>query len=1106
MPRARRWNRYVTGLPAGILARALGLGGGCFTLDAACASSLYALKLAGDELLAGRADAMLAGGLCRPDCLYTQMGFSQLQALSPSGPLLRRSTQAADGLIVGEGAGVLLLKRLDDAIAAGDQIHGVIAGIGLSNDAEGKLLAPSTAGQLRALRQAYDQAGWDPADVDLIECHATGTPVGDAVELASLRTLWGDRGQAGRCVIGSVKSNVGHTLTAAGSAGLLKVLLALRHRTLPPTANFRQAAAKLDLGPFRVLQEPEPWPEPAGRPRRAAINAFGFGGINAHVLMEEWTERSSPAGRTKAPAARQECPVAIVGIDGRFGPWQSLTALRQRLLDGDGEQPRAPRRWWGVEQSEWFRQEHQPQPGYYLDEVAVPADRFRVPPRELEESLPQQLLALQTTAGAIADCRFRDDQLQRTGVFVGINLDLNTTNFQVRWALWEKARQWGQSLGLTDGAIERWLEALRESAGPALNANRTMGALGSIAASRIAREWKIGGPSFTLSSEETSGLQALTSAGRLLRQGEIDQAIVAAVDLAGDVRAVLAACMALGRDLTPCDGAASLVLKRLDDARRDGDRIYAVLEDSSASAPPVDAEANIGHAGAASGLASVIKACLMLYHERSPGQVCVTGRGVMGSIELVLGEGDHGPIVGGVELSQDSRLIRVPVGGSPFQAPPPPSLPQQPTPHPLSAQLARTLDARGEAHGAYLRFADRLNRVMNEQVGALLVSDASAALAPSLCEAPPTALDREQCLEFAVGKIGAVLGADFAEIDAYPTRVRLPDEPLMLVDRIVSIEGEPRSLTSGRVVTEHDVHPDAWYLDARGSPTCIAVEAGQADLFLSGYLGIDFQTRGLAVYRLLDAVVTFHRGLPRPGDVIRYDIHIDRFFRQGDTHLFRFRFDGTVDGEPLLTMRDGCAGFFRAEELRAGQGIVQTALDRQPRPGVKPADWVDLVAMTAESLRRPAARRPCAAATWPAASARRSRTCRSPQPPLPAGRMRLVDRVPLLDPPGGRFGLGLIRAEADIHPDDWFLTCHFVDDQVMPGTLMYECCLHTLRIFLLRLGWLPERRVRLRAGAGRGQPAEVPRPGARVDAEGGLRGRRSRSWATGRSRTRSPTP
>src|SRR5262249_15726562 len=142
--------------------------------------------------------------------------------------------------------------------------------------------------------------------------------------------------------------------------------------------------------------------------------------------------------------------------------------------------------------------------------------------------------------------------------------------------------------------------------------------------------------------------------------------------------------------------------------------------------------------------------------------------------------------------------------------------------------------------------------------------------------------DRPACLTFAVGRIADVLGPDFAEVDDFPTRVRLPDEPLMLVDRILRVEGEPRALGPGRVVTQHDVLSGAWYVEAQRIPPCVAIEDGQADLFLSGYLGIDLRTRGLAMYRLLDAAVTFHRGLPGPGQTIEYDIQIDRFFRQGD--------------------------------------------------------------------------------------------------------------------------------------------------------------------------------------------------------------------------------
>ncbi|MSU77697.1 MAG: acyltransferase domain-containing protein [Gemmataceae bacterium] len=413
--------------------------------------------------------------------------------------------------------------------------------------------------------------------------------------------------------------------------------------------------------------------------------------------------------------------------------------------------------------------------------------------------------------------------------------------------------------------------------------------------------------------------------------------------------------------------------------------------------------------------------------------------------------------------STSERVVRIAVGGVPFDIPLPPTASPVEQPASVSAsvlqQLTAAQTAKAEAHEVFLRFSENLTRTIANQLSTqigLAAAHPEIIVTRPISESPRPALDREQCLEFAIGSIANVLGPEFADADSYPTRVRLPDEPLMLVDRIVSITGTPRSMTSGIVVTEHDINLGAWYLDAERIPTCIAVEAGQADLFLSGYLGIDFETKGLAVYRLLDAVVTFHRGLPGPGAVIHYEIHIDNFFRQGTTPLFRFRFEGTVDGEPLLTMRDGCAGFFTAAELNAGKGIVQTEFDRQPRPGIRPDDWQAIVPMAVEAYNEQqidALRSGDLVGCFGQAFA--NLQINNPLT-IPGGAMKLVDRVVHLDPKGGRFGLGLIRAEADIQPDDWFITCHFIDDQVMPGTLMFECCLHTLRIFLLRMGWVAE--------------------------------------------------
>ncbi|MBW2193886.1 MAG: type I polyketide synthase, partial [Deltaproteobacteria bacterium] len=335
--------------------------------------------------------------------------------------------------------------------------------------------------------------------------------------------------------------------------------------------------------------------------------------------------------------------------------------------------------------------------------------------------------------------------------------------------------------------------------------------------------------------------------------------------------------------------------------------------------------------------------------------------------------------------------------------------------------------------------------------------DTFGTLSPVSGAVTKPVFDRKMCMEFAVGSVEKVLGPDFAIVDTYKARVRLPDEPLMLVDRIVALYGEKGSMGSGRVVTEHDVHPDAWYLDGDRAPVCISVEAGQADLFLCAYLGIDLAVKGERTYRLLDAAVQFHSGLPRPGDVIRYEIEIDHFARQGDTYLFFFRFEGYVNGSHLISMTDGCAGFFTEEEVKNSGGIILTEKDMAPHPGKKPADWKNFVPVYVENFDDDAVdalRKGNLAACFGKhfAGIRLSNSLR-----LPGGRMRLIDRILLLDPVGGRFGLGIIRAEADIHPDDWFLTCHFMDDMVMPGTLMYECCAHTLRVFLQRMGWVIEK-------------------------------------------------
>ncbi|MGH9347531.1 MAG: polyketide synthase, partial [Vicinamibacterales bacterium] len=302
-PHAR--NRFSSGLPAHVAARALGLGAGAFALDAACASSLYAIKLACDRLHDGTADLMVAGAVNRPDDLFIHIGFSAISAMSPSGRS-RPFHRDADGLVPAEGAGFVVLQRLGDAVAAGRRILGVIRAVGLSNDGRGRgLLAPSEEGQERAMRQAYAAAGIAPRDIGLVECHATGTLVGDATEVRSMSRIFEDCDEV---PIGSLKSNLGHLVTAAGVAGLLKVLGCLESGQRAPTLHVDTPIGALDSTPFRLVRGAEAWTGP----RRAAVSGFGFGGNNAHLIVEAW-DGCSPSSPVPV-AAHAPAAVAIVGI------------------------------------------------------------------------------------------------------------------------------------------------------------------------------------------------------------------------------------------------------------------------------------------------------------------------------------------------------------------------------------------------------------------------------------------------------------------------------------------------------------------------------------------------------------------------------------------------------------------------------------------------------------------------------------------------------------------------------------------------------------------------------------------------------------------------
>lgn len=326
---------------AGRIASRLDFGGTNCVVDAACASSLSAMHLGILELSQGRADMMITGGVDTLNDIFMYMCFSKTPALSPTGDA-RPFSVDADGTVLGEGMGMVLLKRLEDAERDGDTIYAVIRGVGSSSDGRSKsIYAPLAAGQQKALRRAYANSDVTPEEIELVEAHGTGTKVGDATEFSALAALYGEASdEKAWCALGSVKAQIGHTKAAAGSASVIKAALALHHKVLPPTIKISEPNPKLDIRntPFYLNKKARPWIREEG-PRLAGVSSFGFGGSNFHVVLEEYQNNKHTtnwAGKPELFCVSAETPE---GLCETLRTWQALSeddvlAARRFAIEG----------------------------------------------------------------------------------------------------------------------------------------------------------------------------------------------------------------------------------------------------------------------------------------------------------------------------------------------------------------------------------------------------------------------------------------------------------------------------------------------------------------------------------------------------------------------------------------------------------------------------------------------------------------------------------------------------------------------------------------------------------------------------------------------------
>ncbi|MDH5729082.1 MAG: hypothetical protein OEZ58_08835, partial [Gammaproteobacteria bacterium] len=1086
-------NRFCSGTPAHILAKAFGLGRSAFSLDAACASSIYALRFACDALIEGRADLMLAAGLNHADDLFIHAGFTALQALSKQGESLPFGDKA-DGLIPAEGCAVVLLKRLADAERDGDTIHCIVRAIGLSNSGRSRtVLAPSVEAQVKSMELAYVESAIEPSTVQHMECHATGTIVGDAVELESIRRVFKHNR---RLSLSSSKLNIGHSITVSGLVSLLRLTEAMRQNTLP-NHPVPEPISDLQESSLNLIQTFKSWDSEG--PRRAAINNFGFGGTNAHCVIDEWVVGQSYE-TFQLSKTDEICVVAMEMSSGKLANLDAHIGTDDASLT--------------ARQSE-------------LGNFSFSYTDLTIPPVDLEKSLAQHNLVLHLVINACQQIEEMPDR-DRVAVFVGMGCDTQGARSGFRWRLYDLLNHYNIILTTEE------LEQLKASTGLLVDFESAIGVMPNIPANRINQIFDWRAMSCTISSEEVSGLDALDLAIDALKTCRIDMAIVAAIEIGSEQAHQHALKTITGHDIVCMDAGAVLVLKRESIVNESNETIHAKFHDSIGThAKPIDCPdwMNKYNFHAASGLlalaGSILRAQTMEkiekdidsknyyrfeyssftqqqrhFHfsvatnsvairlekgkqkETSTTQLCIP---VMANNFQPWAErlpsNDHYVMQAAPRLV----LCSTPVLEKSLTSQAENKTLNQPqlTRKNLNISPSKThvnqlmqgllegheqyLAAQAKAMKAYINTQDALMRKvffvkpLENQLKIRTettnhekekIKTRSYPFTTHAVNGP--VFNRNQLEVLASGRVSQIFGEKFSFQDQYSKQVRMPKPPLLLADKVLGIEAKPLAMQHGIIWTETTIKANEWYLHNNRLLPGLLIESGQADLLLISWLGVDLENQGQRVYRLLGCELSFHQQkLPQAGDQLVFEIRIIQHSKLGDVRLFFFEYDCWLNGSLFFSVREGQAGFFSQTALDRSAGVVisDECSFLDPLATWRRQSHGEQIHFSAEQLEQ--LRQGNAFACF--GSGFEKLAAHNHTPSIPGGRMALFHEIECLIFKGGPWGKGYAKAIYQVQADDWYFQGHFLNDPCMPGTLMADVSIQLINFFMLASGDSLER-------------------------------------------------
>ncbi|MDY0221195.1 MAG: SDR family NAD(P)-dependent oxidoreductase [Desulfobacterium sp.] len=528
-------------IEASRVAKHLGVRGTNYVVDAACASSFTAIDAATTELLAGAVDQVIVGGVNTHLVPESFIGFCKMGALSARGSF--PFDERADGFVLGEGATVFILKRMKDALRERDNILGIIKGIGSSSDGRGKAIAaPNVDGQILALERCFEQmkSPVKPSDIDFIEAHGTSTTMGDQAELETLKRFY----KGGETGISSLKSQVGHLLGAAGAAGLAKAILAVKNGILPPNGQFKNLSKNHDLTDtgLYILAEQKPWTTRDNSTRKAAVSAYGFGGINYHLVVEEFRTDYQPVKRSifsNTAYDFNDDRIVMAGVGVCLPGARNCEEFWRHLESGEKQLSEVPDdRFFNDAYANFDKKSI-----YHIPRVKAGVitnfkfnnAKYRTPPKTVRSLERGQLFGLDAADEAISSSNLAPLLVKgnRIGVILGTipGERQNKNILRVRKLLVaeiiENSR--GVNRGKAGEVAGQLLAAIREAI-PANNEDTTPGLLSNIIAGRIANHFGLNGANYVIDASCASSVIAIKNGAMKIAAKELDYVLVGGVD------------------------------------------------------------------------------------------------------------------------------------------------------------------------------------------------------------------------------------------------------------------------------------------------------------------------------------------------------------------------------------------------------------------------------------------------------------------------------------------------------------------------------------------------------------------------------------------------